>query len=529
MSVELPKVAVAFGSVAPPQGDIIEVRVHLGCTKEVSSFECLLQNWDKKYSPGEANAINVGMDGHIDIGRGANVPQIITCRVESVKYESTSTAHYVRVSGRCWGEKLFRKVVTKTYENKKGEEIVKDLIDNYVGLSHVRDSTELVENTDTTYTKLEYENTPVFDVLKYIASSADKNGLIGYDFRVAPDGKFEFFPRLSKTSPVSLSERIEVSEYRKDIHRVRNKIRVYGVADKSVPSDKDTWTESLTSSDGSWSDVSGEISLDNETKIKGGGSIKTYAESLYYAACLFTLNSGKEVNANLYPILSFWIRRESSFNGNVNVILYDTGDKTASHMFNVGADEWFQKQFKVGADNADIWDVESSFDWTQIKKIRFDCWFDGAGTGSFWVDGLYFGGRRYEGFAEDGSSQTLYGIRELVEVDEELYSDNECELRAKALLAYLKDPAEYLTVRSTVIDYGDNPILPGDKIYVTLPNENVDADFRILSVEYYVDARTQSLELGLELGREQPFLADYLYALRSKIDSLSRHKVGRLF
>ena len=206
MSVEIPKVAVAFGSVAPSQGDIVELKVHLGYTKEVSSFECLLQNWDEKYSPGGSSPITVGMDGHIDIGRGSNVPQIITCRVESVKYESTPTTHYLRVSGRCWGEKLFRRVVTKTYENQKGEAIVKDLLDSYAGLSHVRDGTELVEDTDTTYMKLEYENTPVWDILKFIAASADKNGVIGYDFRVEPDGKFAFFPRNSKTSPVSLSE-----------------------------------------------------------------------------------------------------------------------------------------------------------------------------------------------------------------------------------------------------------------------------------------------------------------------------------
>ena len=101
-------------------------------------------------------------------------------------------------------------------------------------------------------------------------------------------------------------------------------------------------------------------------------------------------------------------------------------------------------------------------------------------------------------------------------------------MRAKAILAQLKDPAEYLTVRSTVIDYGTTPLLAGDKIHVTLPNENVDADFRILSVEYYVDAKTQTLEITMELGREVPLLADYLYALRSKSDHMSRHKIARL-
>jgi len=527
LSVEIPKLAVVLGSVTPPQGDIIEARVHLGATKEVSSWELLLQNWDKKYSPGGTYPIIVGQDGHIDIGRGTNVPQIITTRTETIKYESGPSENYLRVAGRCWGEKLFRRVVTKTYASQKGEAIVKDLMDSFAGISHNRGVTELVEDTDTTFTLLEYNNTPVFDILKIIAGASDKAGVIGYDFRVAPDGKFEFFARNSKTSSVSLTEKIETSEYRKDITAVRNKITSYGVADKSTPADKDAWTESLTPTDGSWSGISGTVSFDTSTKKKGTGSIKTYAANLYYAACMFTLNSGKEVNGNLYPLISFWIMRESTFNGNVNVLLFDTADKCAAHIFSIGAGEWFQRDFKVGAENADVWDVESGFDWTKIKKIRFDCWFTGSGTGSFWVDGLFFGGRRYSSTQEDSGSQTSYGLRELVEVDEELYSDNECMLRAKAILAQLKDPAEYLTVRSTVIDYGTTPLLPGDKIHVTLPNENVDADFRILSVEYHVDAKTQTLKITLELGREQPLLADYLYALRSKTDHLSRHKIAR--
>ena len=246
MSVQPPVVAVVFGSVAPPQGDFIEVRVHLGCTEEVSSFEAVLQNWGGKYSPGGVSPLSVGVDGSISVGRGANCPLLMTLRVESVKYESSPTESYVHVSGRCWGERLFRRVVTKTYQDKKGEEIVKDLLDYYVGLSHVRNNVELVEDTDTTYTKLEYENTPVIDILRFISETADNNGVIGYDFRVAPDAKFEFFPRNSKTSSVSLTERIEQSEYSKDVHRVRNKASVYGVADKSVPADKDEWTESLS-------------------------------------------------------------------------------------------------------------------------------------------------------------------------------------------------------------------------------------------------------------------------------------------
>jgi len=530
LSVSVPKVTIAFGQYAVPQGDVIQCRVHLGCTNEVSSFDLLLQNWDKKYSPGGSVPLDVGMDGYICIGRGANVPQIITCRIETVKYQSSPVENYVRVGGRCWGERLFRRVFAGTFTNQKGEDIVRYLLDSYVGLSHARGGTELVEATDTTYAKLEYKDTPVFEILKYVADSADKQGVIGYDFRVAPDGKFEFFPRLSKTSPVSLSELIEEYEYRRDITAVRNKVTIYGAADKSVPLDKDAWTESLTPSDGGWSSGGGTLSLDNVDRVRGSASIRNYAEGLYFVCSQFMLNSGKEVNAELYPLLSFWIKIGGGVSGTCYVHLEDVNECVRYCSFNIGKEKWSNYQVKVGSANADLWALYygASFDWTRIKKMRFYADFEGVNSGTLWIDGLFFGGRRYSSTQEDSASQQAYGLRELTDTDEELYSDNECLLRAKALLAHYKDPAEYLTLRSTVIDYGNTPLLPGDKIHVTLPNENVDADFRILSAEYYVDAKTQTLEIVLELGREKPLLADYLYALRSKTDHLSRYKAARL-
>jgi hypothetical protein len=527
LSVDAPSVAIVFGSVAPPQGDVISLRVHFGCSREVSSYEVLLQNWSGKYSPNGAYPIIVGLDGSLSVGRGASCPLLLTCRVESVKYQSSPVESYVTVSGRCWGERLFRRVITKTYENQKGEDIIKDLLDYYVGLSHVRGGVELVEDTDTTYTLLEYRDTPVIDVIREIADSADKEGVIGFDFRVSPDGKFEFFPKNSKPSQVSLTERIEGSEYAKDISRVRNKIFVYGVADKSSPADKDLWTESLSSDDGDWVATSGTVSLDTVFKVKGSGSIKTSAESLYYAACQLTLDSGKEVDTELYPEMNLWLSRDASFNGNVTLALWDTSSNAAEHDFSVGTEKWFQTQIGVGSANADLWQVQTGFDWQQVKRISVAFWFDNVDSGSFWVDGLFFGGRRYSSMQEDATSQSSIGLRELVEVNEEICSDLECESHAKALLANLKDPAESLTVQSSVVDYGSSPILAGDKISVVLPNEGINGDFRVLNVEYSVDAKTQTLFTMLELGREKPLLADYVYALRSRTDHLSRYKTAK--
>jgi hypothetical protein len=552
MSVALPVVALVFGSVTPPQGDVLDVRVHLGCTNEVSSFSCLLQNFDKKYTV--TYPITVGVNGSLSIGRGTSCPLIATIRVEEVVCESTSSENYLRVKGRCWGEKLFRRVITKTYENMKGEAIVKDLVDYYVGLSHVRDSTELIEDTDTTYTLLEYENTPVFDVLRYIASSADKTGTVGFDFRVEPDAKFAFFPRNSKTGSVSLSELIEESEYRRDIHRIRNRIMTYGARERPYPLDVDgrAWSDSLTEDLtqvnywlehplGKWEPITGNTTMSVETAsvFQGAKCAKaTCTAYMYYVSFWWVFMDGY-VNSNNYPALIFAIKADSHHSLNHTIELHDGSgdDNIVWRGFSIPkTDEWQIIKVEIGKSHVDEWTESlfnpSGFRWDLIRGVRFTVNQNYDEYGDVWVDMFHFGKGRWEArrpsaAQEPTASQTAYGVRELVEVDEELHSDNECDLRAKALLAHLENPAEYITVRSTVLDYGTDVLLPADKIHVTLPNENIDADYRIISVEYGVNAATQTLEVILELGKETPLLADYLYTLQSRSSSLARYKRGQ--
>ena len=532
MSVDLPVAALVFGSVAPPQTDILDLVVHLGATREVSSFSCLLRNFDKKYSPGGTYPILIDSDGSISGGRNPNQLLLITTRTESIRAESGYDENgdpvaALRVAGRCWGERLFRKLVTKTYENKKGEDIVKDLIDYYVGLSHVRDSVELIENTDTTYSLLEYENTQVMDILKYIAGSADKAGVIGFDFRVAPDAKFEFFPRNSKTSSVSLSERLEVSEYERSIFRKRDKIFVYGAAEKKYPLNGDSWTETLDiNSDtiNDWQSGSGDsVSLATDRVAVGSYSIKHTTSTPSYQACLrLIIPSGWQPNLNKYPTLQFQINRQSAFSGACALVLYDnTGWRTAAKEFDIQADKWVLQKFNAGKKYENEWNwVTAGFNWEIINEILWYADFIGAGTGSFWVDNLFFNSARWS--AVYGSGQ-----REYSETDEELRTDAECLLRAKALYNYLSGTAEYLKVTSSVIDYGNSPILAGDRIWVTIPNENINGYYRVISVEYHF-TKYGDLETTLELGKEPMLLADYLYALRSKTGSLSRYKIGRI-
>ncbi len=273
--------------------------------------------------------------------------------------------------------------------------------------------------------------------------------------------------------------------------------------------------------------VSGSISQDTSNYAKGAASIKTAAQNLYYASSRFTLASGKEIDADQYPTLNLWLSRDASFNGNATIVLHDVNSNLVSRELTLGDGKWFQTQLSVGSNSADQWQIPGQFNWNQIHSVQVSLWFTGVGSGNFWVDGLNFGGRRYSSIQNDLASQNSIGLRELVDANEEYASDLQCESHAKALLANLKDPAETLSLQTTVLDYGNNPILAGDKIHVVLPNEGVESDFRVESVEYRVDGKTQTMQATLELGHEKPLLADYVYVLRSRTSSLSRYKTSK--
>ncbi len=530
-----PSISLYSGFTGGPidQADIQELAVHLGGTEEVSSFSYRLQNWNGKYSPGNS-PIALGEDGNITLGRGANCPQLITTRNENMKFQSNHAEHYVTVSGRDWGERLFREYVTEGYSLMKGEEIVKHLLDYHSGLPHVRSGAELVENTDTTFTRLDYENKQAWEILKQIAQDSDKAGAIGYDFRVAPDGHFEFFHRGAKTSPISLVERIEEAETESDILSVRNKVTIYGAATKSTPTDVDGTVESLTTASGYWTGSGGSLALD-ATKVYGSAtsSIKNTTGTAYAAVSIFYFNA--TINGNLYPKLFLALLRDDLVKSEgFLVILHDSSSRVCGrNISNVNSistsNDWSTFQLDVGVDHAIDWAAAADFDWENIRTVTVTAFLITAGvSGQVWHGQLYFTGARYSNMQTDAASINTYGERQYVDIVEDLYSDNECMLRAKSILAYKKQAKTSLVVRSTVLDYGASPVLPGDMIAVTLPNESIDSmNFLAKSVDYHFLAENNTLDVTLNLGYQKQMVADWIYALRTRTDALNNYKARR--
>jgi len=508
--------------------DMVELNVHLAVTEEVGSINCLIQNYDAKYT----DQITVGDLIEVAMSRsGESWTKVFKGRLDAVAKRAEASLrgpqHYLRLRGRDLGAELFNRLVTKKYVDKEGSEIVKDILANYTPLAGVG-----VETTNSTYTEEEYENKPAWEIVKYVAETAkNTSNVIGYDFK-CEESDLKFFSKGKYASAVSLDGIITLCEHESAIERVRNKIYVYGEASKSYPLDKDSWTESLTPSDGAWSSETGtgNVSLDSTEEIVGNYCIKhTTTIPDYYARAVFTFNSGKEINANVYPSVNFQIKEESAFNGDVTLILEDINGNWAAKEYHISNNKkWHIESFMCGTKHADEWAGSNipNFNWEKIKKLLFDAHFTGAGTGAFWIDNLYFSKCRWSAVAEDSASQSKYGVRELAVVDETLVSDDACAKVANAELKYRKDPAESLRV--TVL--GDPRIVAGETIHVTSPNENIDDNYRIQAVDHFMDDEGE-FETSLTLIAEPPRIAEILSETRREVGVLMRGtaygKLGR--
>jgi hypothetical protein len=511
------------------EGNCIDIKVHLGVTEEVDSFSASLWNKGGIYT-GTNLPLDVG--NHVKIygaREGDPLLKLFTGRVETLAaLDKGSRGNILTISGRSYGEELMRKTVFNMWENVKGEDIVKSIIENYTSLKHVRGSTELVESTDTTFTFLRYDDVNVFEILKEIAAQCDKNGVIGYDFRITHDGKFEFFQRGSRTSPVSLQDLIEEAEWRKEIYRLRHRVTVYGKALSPDPADRDAWTEGDTVPSGWASNGTGSFSMSDDAKV-GTRSVKLTGTSRN------TLWAQKNITPQVFGgiggarELKFWFKYDysgASQSASVSVRLLAGGGKVMGRSLLVSKGEWREYALPLGPKTN--WNSIGGATWNDTyNAIAFYVeLLAPADYVYLWVDGLHLDGYRYGARVTVSPTPAEADIRELTVVDDELLSDYECSLRAKALLdAYVA--SETLQVKTSVLAPGGNRLLPGDTITVNLPDENINASFRIKSVEHYFDGRENAWICTLELGREKPMLADYLYHLKAKTERLARSKLSR--
>jgi hypothetical protein len=93
--------------------------------------------------------------------------------------------------------------------------------------------------------------------------------------------------------------------------------------------------------------------LGHRKQCQGFRKHQNYAQNLYEQAGSSHSKLTQRIT-EIYPTLNLWLSRDSTFNGNINLTLYDTIDKAAQHEIITGSEKWFQTHIGVGNANDDL-------------------------------------------------------------------------------------------------------------------------------------------------------------------------------
>lgn len=494
----------------------------------VGGFSCKLPNMDAEYT-GKISDFD-----HILIylwRKGTAMTKVFGGKILLPGTEGfgTSQEYYLLMTGMDIGQELLvsPNLMDKKYSSINGKTIIEEAIDlcNEVTKKFVDVDTEIASTHD-----FEFELVKSYAIITQVCVQAKTvGGVVGFDAYVDPAGNAHVFKRGKYTSSIDLTGKIEHYKKEDDVHRVRNKIWVFGAREKKIPYDGDTWTEDSTSpDDGSWSSGTGtgSVSVDTSEKVMGSKSIKlNVTGSDYYGRAIFTLNSDKYVSAykaRESKSLSVQLKLEAAYSGDVVIQIEDSSGQILRQVFTVKTGEWLCKEFPIGPENESAWSPDEgntqAFDWKNIKIVDVACWFPGTGTGAFWIDGSHFDKCRFgvksthsgcdvDIPVEDATSQSKYRVRcgEPV-IDDGLKSDNECLKKAESLRDFLKE--KVVTLSDFRVE-GDNGFTPGYRQRVIISNDNIDDYFRILEIQHVI--RGVQWDTILTLSNE-PQMIDYVFA-----------------
>jgi len=288
---------------------------------------------------------------------------------------------------------------------------------------------------------------------------------------------------------------------------------------------------------GAWNDFN--VGLDAVTYLIGSKSIGvTFNNAKSYAHIFLVLEEGEEVDMDLYKAIKAMFYFNTTAPSYIQIKLFSgtcsgtTEYAVSQPIRNFQADEWISAIANGGTKNELNWVMASAFDWTDIKIIDFYVVYAAAGTYSFYIDRLHWCGKRWgggtshaasDGFAEDSTSQTRYGVRELDFISDLLLSDAECESKAQSLLAFYKSERVTIEVSSDCLNWEGYHPQAGNKIPADLDEVGVTgSSYRIDSIDIVFRALDVSLVTLYTLDNSPAKLADYLYLMGERLRQLER-------
>ena len=395
------------------------------------------------------------------------------------------------------GEILQRRIKTrKAWEGMSASTIVELLCDD-LGLGKAEIAADATAVTLTT------DGETYFDVLSKVSDYWFNAGTqVKKDFFVNVDNNLVWKTRPIRTAGVeTLTVGDNIVSYRvlRDVLAVRNKIWVYGhdapydpnravlnYAGRTFPVGGDEWTYGT-----GWTASKGTLSSDATDPKVGANDLRCTADANFDCGYYRTFSQLSVEGKEGYSALQFWGRRSALLADWHHVRLWcpNITNNFEWEFADPGVNGvWAFRIARLGDNNTYDADTNPSGEWTvgagsptwnDIQGIEF---MVDSGMAFTWdLDGCCFSFGRWRGLAEDAASQTSYGQRDVIIVDDLLLSDSDCEKRAETRLYQLKDGVN----RLDVVVVGNTNVKIGDRLAMTIPAEGISAaNYDVVTVEH---------------------------------------------
>ncbi len=359
--------------------------------------------------------------------------------------------------------------------------------------------------TDTTTVTLLEDTETYADILRKLSDYWYSAGTqVKKDYYVTVNNDLFWQSRPYRTSGVetlTYGENFVDYNFVKDGTNIKNALAVYGsltpfnsqdenVYGRKYPQDGDDWTYGAV-----WTAVDG-TATSGSSSPKVGSTYTHFINTsspynIYAYATLPVVVHVEGING--YSVLEFFGRRHDTGYGYIrlfapngshyfqkdNISFSDSNDVWKFHRYSLG------KTNEYNADsNPNGWTTFGDPSWDELTYFNVEC--DTISSGGYVdLDGLCFNfGRWKYAPLSDATSVSNYDECDHVIVDDTLTSDADCEKRAQTILFQTKDPVN----RLEPVVKGTNNILLGDRLTITLPPENIFAQY------YYVTGVENQLD-----------------------------------
>jgi hypothetical protein len=493
---------------------IVSLRVKPGLTSAIGSFEISIP--DTGSSGNAFNNIGVYEDVYIGLGYTTDPGNtFFRGKIDTVKMEFSANQGWLRIfSGRDYGEALLRYLERQAFTGSaSGSTII--LKDD----SGLNSDNQYIVNETALYA-LVMDNTKVFDGMNEISDFINK------DFNVDTNSKLHWFERQSTVGSNTFVVGTNIISYRffDDITDSFNQYYVFGLADSSVtsgsywPINRDSYTENET---GSWRGYANSGSDTEVTIFVDAVNYKTGSYSLYgqynlqggvpaWIKLIYTLTGSLMLNSN--DFVDFWrcgyiTSGPGSNHYYASKVKLKTDDDNyfECNLEEINANNptrlWVNYHIPVGPEveggsltgsidqntGSYKWSRVGRPDWYNINKFELDAY----GSAEFlnlynklWIDGLYFG-TRFQFQSGSTGSQTRYGFRPKVIIDDRYNSTEYCKNVATILLEMNSGSTRQIEIITT----GSPNLSMGYRYAITIPSEGISAQYyELIDLEHRIDA-----------------------------------------